>query len=68
MPYYVVQPWGRDRYRDATVVGIHETVTDAYDALDKIAETCQRHDVPDDWLEIYVVDAERQPVIRPGVQ
>ena len=68
MPYYLVQPWGRDRYRQATVVGIHETVTDAYDALDAIAEKLHRDSAPDGYLEIYVVDEERQPVIRPGVQ
>ena len=59
MPYYLVQPWGRDRYRQATVMGIHKTVRDAYDALDEIAETRQRPDVPDDWLKIHVVDEER---------
>ena len=26
MPYYFIQPWGRDKFRDATVVGIHETL------------------------------------------
>ena len=68
MPYSLVQPWGRDRYRDATVVGIHATVTDAYDALDAIAEKLQRDRAPDGYLEIDVVDEERQPVTRPGVQ
>ncbi len=42
MRYSLVQPWGRDRYRQATVMGIHETVKDVYDALDAIAETLQR--------------------------
>ena len=68
MPYYLVQPWGLDRFRDATVVGIHETVADAYDRLDDIAEKLQRDSAPDGYLEMYVVDEERQPVIRPGVQ
>ena len=26
MPYYLVQPWGRDRYRQASVTSIHDTV------------------------------------------
>ena len=47
-------------------MGIHETVTDAYDRLDEIAEKLQRDGVPDSYLEIYVVDEERQPVIRRG--
>ncbi len=46
MPYSLVQPCGRDRYPQATVMGIHETVMDAYDALDAIAETLQRNSAP----------------------
>ncbi len=51
-----------------TVVGIHETVSDAYDRLDEIAEKLQRDGAPEGYLEIYVVDEKRQPVTRPGVQ
>ena len=25
MPFYLVQPWGRDSYRQATVLGTHAT-------------------------------------------
>ncbi len=68
MPFYLVQPWGRDRYRQATVLSIHATVDDAYARLDAIAEKLQRDGTPSDFLELYVVDAQRQPVTRPGVQ
>ena len=68
MPFYVVQPWGRDRYRQATVTSIHDTVADAYARLDAISATLQRAGAPPDTLELYVVDTERQPVTRPGVQ
>ena len=68
MPFYLVQPWGRDRYRQATVQSIHDTVDDAYARLDAIAEKLQRDGAPPDYLELYVVDADRQPVTRPGVQ
>ena len=68
MPYYLVQPWGRDRYRQATVTSIHDTVDDAYAKLDAIAEQLERDGAPSDYLELFVVDAERQPVPRPGVQ
>jgi hypothetical protein len=59
--YYLVQPWGRDRYREATVVGIHDTVTAVFDALDAIAEKLRRSGAPDDWPEICVADEGRQP-------
>ena len=68
MPFYVVQPWGRDRYRQATVTSIHDTVDDAYARLDAISATLQRDGAPHDYLELYVVDTDRQPVPRPGVQ
>ena len=68
MPFYLVQPWGRDRYRQASVTSIHATVEDAYARLDAIAEKLQRNGAPPDYLGLYVVDAGRQPVARRGVQ
>ena len=41
---------------------------DAYARLDAIAEKLQRDGGPPDYLELYVVDEQRQPVTRPGVQ
>ncbi len=64
MPYSIVQPWGRDRYRQATVQSVHDTVDDAYARLDAIAEKLQRDGAPRDYLELYVVDEQRQPVRR----
>ena len=61
-----VQPWGRDTYREATVVSVHETVEDAYAELDRIADSLEGNAVPEGKLEIYVVDEQRRPVPRPG--
>ena len=44
MPLYLVQPWGRDQYRQATVSSIHYTVADA--KLDAIAEKLPRDGAP----------------------
>ena len=68
MPFYIVQPWGRDRPHQPTIQSIHDTVDDAYARLDAIAEKLQRDGAPADYLELYVVDDQRQPVTRPGVQ
>ena len=68
MPFYLVQPWGRARYRQATVTGTYDTVGDAYARLDAIAEKLQRDGAPPDYLELYVVDAQRQLVTRPRGQ
>ena len=34
--FHLVQPWGDDTYRQATIVSIHATVAKAYAALDRI--------------------------------
>ncbi len=57
---------GDDKYRDATIVSIHETVEVAYAELDRIGEKLHQDDAPEGTLEIYVVDDCRQPVPRPG--
>ena len=54
--------------RQATVQSIHDTVDDAYAWLDAVAEKLQRDGAPSDYLELYVVDEQRQPVARPGAQ
>ena len=64
MPFYLVQPWGRDRNRQATVQSIHDTAKDASARPDAIAEKLQRDGAPPDYLELYVVDEQRQPVRR----
>ena len=39
---------------------------EAYAELDSIAEKLDRDDLPEDTLDLYVVDEQRQPVPRPG--
>ena len=51
------------RYHEATVVGIVQSVTDAFTALDEIVETSEQHRCLDDWLVLCVVDEKRQPVL-----
>ena len=64
MPFYLVQPWGRDRYRQATVQSIHDTVDDAYARLDVIAEKLQRDGAPPDYLELYGADVLLEEIQR----
>ena len=51
------------RYHEATVVGIVQSVTNAFTALDEIVETSEQHRCLDDWLVLCVVDEKRQPVL-----
>ena len=66
MPFHLVQPWGRDTYRQATVMSIHATIEKAYARLDAIAEKLAQDELPKDTLELHVVDEKREPVPRPG--
>ena len=44
------------------------TPADAYAKLDAIAAKLERDGASPDYLELYVVDADRPPVARPVVQ
>ena len=65
MTYLLVQPWGRDTYRQAGPISSHATVEEAYAELDRIAAKLARDDLPEDTLELYVVDENREPVTWP---
>ena len=65
MIYHLVQPWGRDKYRQAGPISSHPTVEAAYAEIDRIAAMLARDDLPADTLEFYVVDEHREPVPRP---
>lgn len=66
--FYLVQPYGRDRTREATIVSGHETVEAAYAELDRLAARLHGHGLAGDVVELTVVDEERQPIPRPGAQ
>ena len=65
MIYHLVQPWGRDKYRQAGPTSSHPTAEEAHAELDRIAARLAEDDLPEDTLELYVVDEQRTPVPRP---
>jgi len=36
MPYYIVEPWGRDKYREASIIFRAASVAEAYAELDRM--------------------------------
>ena len=52
--------------RKATVTSVHDTVAYAYAKLDAIAAKLQRDGAPPDYLELYVVDADRHSIRNGG--
>ncbi len=65
MSYLLVQPWGRDTYRQAGPISSHPTVEETYAEMDRIAAKLAEGDLPEDTLELYAVNEQREPVPRP---
>ena len=66
-PYRVVQPWGPDKVREATVISEHHTVAGAFEEIDSFADRLMRNGVPSNSVELFVVDSEDRLVTRPNI-
>jgi hypothetical protein len=64
--FRVVHLWGPDKGRQGTVQSEHQTVAEAFAALDSIASDMAQTGVPGDAIELVVVDEHGQVVPRPG--
>lgn len=64
MKYFVVQPFGRDKGRAATVVYEANTVAEAFAEIDRLAEQMARTGAAPDTIELMVVDENRQIIRR----
>lgn len=54
--YHVVQPWGRDRARQSTVVSSHPSAETAFAEIDRLAAQMVRTGTRSDAVELIVVD------------
>jgi hypothetical protein len=66
--FRLVQPWGTDKARQATIVSEHATAGEAFDEMDRLAEQMVRTGAQGDAIELLVIDGRGQIVSRPGVQ
>ena len=65
--FHLVQPWGDDKYSQATIVSTHATVAEAYAALDRIGETLCQDEAPDEILVTPSTDPGWTPLfLRAG--
>ena len=65
-PFRIVQPWGPDRVRQATVISEHATAAEAFAEIDRLASEMVRTGAPSDAVELLVADASGRLVRRPG--
>ena len=63
--FRVVQPWGPDKARQSTLQSEHDTVAEAFAALDAISAKMMRTGTPSNAIELVVVDENGRKVERP---
>ena len=68
MAYRIVQPYGRDKAREATIISEHSTATEAFAEIDRLPAQMIRTGAPGDAIELLVVDDAGRIVQRPGAQ
>ena len=66
MPYRVVQPWGKDRAREATEISTWASIEQAFADVDRYAARTVSNGLPGDYIELLVIDDDGREVARPG--
>lgn len=66
-PFRIVQPYGKDKARQATLISEHATAVEAFDEIDRLSAQMARTGAPSDGIELLVVDADDRIVRRPNV-
>jgi hypothetical protein len=64
-PFRIVQPWGPDKARQATIISEHATAAEAFAEIDRLSAQMVRTGARSDYVELLVVDAAAQIVRRP---
>lgn len=63
MPFRVVQPWGRDKIQQSTMLSEHQTAAAAFAEIDRLTAQMARTGAPADAIELVVIDVERATLI-----
>ena len=63
--YRIVQPYGPDRARQATLISECATAADAFAEIDRLSAQMVRTGAPSNAIELIVVDANDRIVQRP---
>ena len=65
-PYRIVQPWGGDKAREATMISEHAAAVKAFAEIDRLSAQMVRTGAPSDAVELLVVDSGGNVVARSG--
>ena len=66
-PFKVVQPWGKDKAREASILSEHQNEREAFAEIDRLSAEMVRTGAPSDAIELVVVDATGGIIRRPNV-
>jgi hypothetical protein len=66
--FRIVQPYGRDKARESTVISEHQTAADAFAEIDRLSAQMVSTGVRADYVELIVVDEEGRIVQRSEAQ
>jgi hypothetical protein len=64
--YRVIQPWGPDKGRQATLISEHATAAEAFAEIDRLGAEMVRTGARSDYVELLVVDAQGRVLSRQG--
>jgi len=64
MKFFVVQPYGRDKGREATVLYEAQSAAEAFTEIDRLTERMRHTGAAPDSIELLVVDDERRIIGR----
>ena len=64
-PFRVVQPYGKDKARESTIISEHATAAEAFAEIDRVFSEMVRTGAPSDAIDLIVVNADGQIVPRP---
>ena len=67
-PFRIVQPWGPDKAREATLISEPATAAEAFAEIDRLSAQMVRTGAPSDAIELIVIDCDDRLVRRPSAQ
>ncbi len=64
MTFRIVQPYGKDKARESTIISEHACADDAFAEIDHLSAQMVRTGMPSDAIELIVIEASGRAVMR----
>ena len=57
LPFRVMQPWGPEKARQATLISEHQTAAAAFSEIDRLSADMVRSGAPSNAVKLIIIDA-----------